>query len=243
MNNSFFSFDYYKSIFKKYPKTIRVCDYKNHKNGIIVRHDIDFDIKLAYEFAKMEKNLNVNSTYYFLLTTDNYNILSLNNITMIKEIHKMGFEIGLHFDPSIYIDNGMGGGKINNMLKKEINIFENFLDIQIKSYSLHQPSIHNIYIEDNIISAYNKDIFNDDSYISDSCFNFRGKDPIKFLKKSREKLVQFLTHPLHFSIKGKVGYNDFLNYKINNFKENIFEAIKFNSTFKKEKDNYKIIIK
>ena len=35
------------------------------KNQLILRHDIDFDIKAAYEIAVIEHELNVKSTFFF----------------------------------------------------------------------------------------------------------------------------------------------------------------------------------
>ena len=39
----------------------------NEKNQLILRHDIDFDVHAAYQIAKIEKELNVTSTFFFLL--------------------------------------------------------------------------------------------------------------------------------------------------------------------------------
>ena len=35
------------------------------KNQLILRHDIDFDIKAAYEIALIEHEINVKSTFFF----------------------------------------------------------------------------------------------------------------------------------------------------------------------------------
>ena len=69
--------------------------------------------------AHLERKNNVRSTYFFLLTSGVYNILDKDIINKIIFIKRLGHEIGLHFDPSVYNKR-----KILNGLKMELKIFE-----------------------------------------------------------------------------------------------------------------------
>jgi hypothetical protein len=228
-----FSFNSYSEIFQLYGNSIRVCDYKKYKKGIVVRHDIDWDIKKAYEFSLFEKSIGVSSTYYVMITSEIYNIFSLKNSKMLKKMMENDFELGLHFDPMLYINRKKS---LSYYFHKEIEIFEIFFEQKILSYSMHQPSVHGQYLKTDLIDAYSDDIFSDECYISDSCFNFRGKDPIKFLSKSKECLMQFLTHPSQWSKLGIKSYNEFVNYKISNFKDDLYKVYEFNYEFQKQKN-------
>jgi hypothetical protein len=53
MLNNFFSLKYYKQIFNLYNTSIKVCDYKKYNKGIVVRHDVDWDITKAYVLLQL----------------------------------------------------------------------------------------------------------------------------------------------------------------------------------------------
>ncbi|NEU30247.1 hypothetical protein GN156_05560 [bacterium LRH843] len=179
-------------------------DETHTKKGIILRHDVDFSIDKAYELFKVEKELNVKSTYFILVTCDYYNPLSRSNKIKLREMNDKGSEIGLHFDPTIY-------GKVNNKslcnyAKNEAEILEEIIGNKVTSISLHNPSIHNQYPSfSDFINAYDSPYFDPEFYFSDSCMDFRGKNIYDFIHKARENLVQILFHPIHFTKEGK-GY-------------------------------------
>jgi hypothetical protein len=55
------------------------ADYHNYmdfSNSCILRHDIDFDVEKALQMAKLEAGKRVQSTYFFLLNTNFYNVFS-----------------------------------------------------------------------------------------------------------------------------------------------------------------------
>ena len=91
---------FFKHIKENY--TVTSLTKWNGSNAIILRHDVDFDIKPAYNLALKEKEFDINSTFFIMTSSLTYNPLSFDNRRMLKKMSKMGFEIGLHFDPSIY---------------------------------------------------------------------------------------------------------------------------------------------
>jgi hypothetical protein len=151
-----------------------------------------------------------------------------------------GFEIGLHFDPMVYENNNK---KLDYSFQKEVVIFEDFFETKLRSFSQHQPSVKSHQIKTDLINAYHPDIFSDDCYLSDSCFDFRGKNPVEFLKRSDKQLVQFLTHPAQWSEKGEISYNPLFNHKLNLMKNDLYEVFEFNQTFNKQKKGFVLNVK
>ncbi len=237
--NNIFSLQYYQSLLEG-KETLTIIDYVTHQKGVIVRHDIDFDLILAYEFSQFEKSLNINSTYYLLLTSPLYNPLSLNNSAMIKEMISNRFEIGLHFDPMVYESSSKN---LDYHFQKEVEMVENFFETKIHSFSQHQPSVKNHQIKTDLINAYHPDIFNDDCYLSDSCFDFKSKNPEEFLQRSDKQLVQFLTHPAQWSDTGGMNYNPLVNHKLNLMKNDLYEVFEFNKTFNQQKKDFVLDVK
>jgi len=53
------------------------CNYSNYlefKRCVILRHDVDFSLQKALDFARLENLKNISSTYFILVSTNFYNI-------------------------------------------------------------------------------------------------------------------------------------------------------------------------
>jgi len=212
----------------------RIMDIPKIKNGILLRHDLDSEIETALEVAKMEFGMGIKSTFYFLLTSEYYNILSHQGMHIIRSIQKMGHEIGLHFDPSIYEN-------IDENFHQEINIMEKILDDKVYSFSVHNPSVHGEYPQfKGFISTYNKNLFSEKNYFSDSRFNFKGNIK-EIIKESKKGLIQLLFHPTIYCIHNK---NEPLNAVyidktiIERFGNSLIGRILKNPSFKQEVKDY-----
>ena len=72
-----------------------------NKVNIILRHDVDFSVKSAEEFAKLEEARGIRSTYYIRVRGP-YNASTLKD--WLSSLNKEGFEIGLHYEDP-YVDN------------------------------------------------------------------------------------------------------------------------------------------
>ena len=232
MGNDIFSFEEYRKFIKYLKSNYNLSLFRNWKgeNNILIRHDVDLDLFFAEELAEIEDKCGIQSTYFVMVSSQFYNINSQRNRRILNKIVNYGHEIGLHFDPVIYEG---ADSELEIKAKQESRVIENVIEEKIVSISLHNPSIHNNYIRFNdFISAYDKKIFNNEIYISDSCMNFRGKDIYKFVERSKKMPVQILLHPLHYSDNGD-KYDKIFQRKINYDIENLSSEFSVNSTFKK----------
>ena len=66
--------------------TVTSLNNWNGENGIILRHDVDFDLNAAYELAKIEREIGVESTFYIMCSSQMYNPISQKNQDIIKKI-------------------------------------------------------------------------------------------------------------------------------------------------------------
>lgn len=215
-----FTYEQYEEILKQMKKINNVYCFSELtdqvKNGYILRHDVDFDLKKAYDLSKIEKKKDIVATYFVLTTSDIYNITSSENRKILKQMSDDGFEIGLHFDPLVY--NFSDVQELQKMVELETKLIESITTKKVKSISLHNPSFHGLYPEFNkYINSYSTKYFNPNLYLSDSCKNFRGKNPFEFIKIGQDNLVQVLFHPIHFSQEDS-------NY-INTFSQIIVEKV------------------
>ena len=110
----------------------------------------------------------------------------------------MGFEIGLHFDPTVYGD--ADDERLQHYADREAEMLADVVGRRVESISLHFPSVHGRFpILAGYRNAYDPRIFSDDCYLSDSLMAFRGKDPFEFVARAKDRTIQILLHPMHFS--------------------------------------------
>jgi len=104
-----------------------------------------------------------------------------------------------------------------------------------------QPSITGTYIEyENLINAYGKDVFEKDRYISDSTFDFRGKDVDVYIKRSKKEIIQMLIHADHVFSDGNISYEPTVNILLKNYYHSINNLYSDNHIYQDQKKEYKI---
>ena len=164
----------------------------NDNRQIILRHDVDISIDLALKMAYIENDLNISSTYFFLLTNESYNLLSDKNIAKVRRIKELGHEISLHFDLSIYSDPKSG-------FIFEMEIFNKVFDEKIYITSIHRPNENFLNKPDKyftIPNTYEKKLTENAKYFADSGGNFRFGNPIDSEEFNSGENVQIGIHPI-----------------------------------------------
>lgn len=164
---------------------ICIRDYEKLKDQkckhIILRHDIDSDVKIAKKMFEIEKQLNIKSTYYFRSCTF--------DVKFINKIYEYGSEVGYHYEEIAqyckgnrrfskdFVDNNIE--EIKKSMIKNITNFEKKAGIKINSIASHgdfinrKINVRNEYLYDmdmkkrlNLIEAYDVE----------SMINFRTSD-------------------------------------------------------------------
>ena len=106
------------------------------KSAVVLRHDVDLDISSAFYLAAIEYTLGIKSTFFVRTRAETYNIFSVRSIQILKKMVSWGFEIGLHFDPFIYIED-----RLQSAVESEINLLRSSLGRKVYSISIHNPSL------------------------------------------------------------------------------------------------------
>ncbi len=207
--------DLIKKFLDKGYKDIFFNQLSEKNKQLIIRHDIDYDCESAYKIAKIEKEIGVKSTFFFMISNPIYNIFSEENKKYINNIKSLGHEISIHFDYEV------------GDLKNEMRIFESFFDTKINIISIHRPNLdilHNLNVEHTYLPKY----FNDIKYISDSRGEFGYGHPIHAEEFKKGNSIQLLIHPVWWVYKN-LNTNEVIealinkNYKMNKefFKQNL----------------------
>lgn len=199
------TYDEYKNILNIVRNTKKLCTFEEackKDKFILLRHDIEFSVEKAYQMAQIEYNAGVRSAYFIQIENDSYNAFSDVNTRLIREIHDMSHEIGLHYRQ---------GGDNNARIKQQIYMMECMYGFKINSFSTHRPKENTSYEKyniDGIINAYSEEYFTrtDDmsrvkvKYISDSKYQWNYGYPSREELLSYDK-VQLLVHPFQWAEK------------------------------------------
>ena len=213
MNKAYnpFSYDEYLAILRKYQGQILNPHSLDTKDGFtILRHDVEYSVERAHEMAVIESNLNISSNFFFQVSSEAYNITSIKNQNLIREIQEMGHNIGLH----IYVSHLTPGDW--NMLKEQLSFERKILDKVIgrasKYCSFHRPpkwTLENRNDElGGMISLYGESFFEFNAdpkkikYLADSMHKWNYGHPLEDYNFEK---IQINIHPDHWTV---IGHED-----------------------------------
>jgi len=203
----------------------------------INRHDIDTDVPTAKEFFKIEKNYDVKATYYFRLSTLDFQFM--------KEIEDYGSEVGYHFEEIAQYakDNHIKSkedtlnrlDKVKEIFKQNFLMIEENVGMQIKSVCSHGDFvnrklgiINNEITKDNslrkelgiVCETYDKDIMDSfDIYVSDKAYPLFYAPKSIFEYIGEKNIICMLSHPRQWRANWLVN-------TIDNIKR-IYEGVKW----------------
>jgi len=174
-------------------KIVPFCEFPTADvQYILLRHDIDYSLPAALKMAQIEKNLGIKSTYFVLLSTKFYNIREERDMHILKEISRLGHEIGLHYYPLQYRQAGRNQNKI---LDSEIRFLEGLLGQKVYSISRHGPWDRDPFASINKYINANHPFIRGDSFVHDSCRAWTPLQGLVNLLNYHPRRVQLLTHP------------------------------------------------
>lgn len=160
--------------------------------SLYLRHDIDFSLDFAVQMAREEKALGVMATYFVMLTSNTYNLLSAASRRQIEEIMSLGHVVSLHFDPVVYDDIDAG-------FRREADILAGITGRPLEIVSLHRPGA---FLKDNnrplpgVRHTYEDAYFRDIKYISDSGGAFKHGHPLESDAFHNGDPIHLLLHPI-----------------------------------------------
>lgn len=170
-------------------------------HSCILRHDVDFSLEMAAEFAEFEQSLPepVRSTYFVLTTSDFYNPFSKAGVGAIRRIIASGHEVGLHFDEAQYV--AQGSWALIPPLLTEAERLAQVSGRPVKTVSMHRPSA--MTLEANLeipgmVNSYSECFFKEYKYLSDSRMCWR-ENAEAAVRSGRYERLHILTHPFWYT--------------------------------------------
>jgi hypothetical protein len=160
-----------------------------------LRHDCDNDLTAALAMALVEQRFGVRSTYFVMLRSAMYNIMSIPNSELVRDIIRSGHAIGLHFDEHRYPD--ATAEQLADQVDWERTTLSHEFGVPIEVVSFHQPSQRVLAGQFRIrcVNTYDRRDMKGVYYLSDSNTVWREGDPSRFFQERRQRKLQLLIHP------------------------------------------------
>ena len=213
----------------------KITDYYNWKENdkcVILRHDVDIDLKQALKMAEFEVRNSVKSTYFVLLTSNFYNMHSQRSREILNEIQNMGHMVGLHFDEMAYPQDAGNACKVTKDVYMELKILSEILKRDITVFSYHRPTkaILDADIElQGAINSYGNLFFRQFKYLSDSRMFWREPVTDIICGKGAYAKLHILTHPFWYHEEEK-SMEEILHEFLNRAKMERYDDLNDNFT-------------
>lgn len=166
---------------------------------VLLRHDIDFDIATARAMAEIEADEGVQATYFFLLRTKHYNVLSKEDTADVRKILDLGHHLGLHFDCGAYPTDA-SSAQLAGACQTEVTLLRTWFGCPVEIVSYHRPSPL-VLTGDPELSAplphtYTARFTKDMRYCSDSRGEWHYGDPRGTPEFAERMAMHILIHPI-----------------------------------------------
>jgi len=173
---------------------------QRHEEGHVAlwRHDIDFSPQRALALARAEADAGVVATYFVQLSSRFYNAFEPEITGVIRQVVKLGHEIGLHFETEAA---GSGDdGDHERRLAFQAGVLEHIAEKKVAAFSLHNPTtMGGISFDEpehcGLLNASHSALRQDFTYCSDSNGVWRFRSLSAVVSDTQVKRLYVLTHP------------------------------------------------
>ena len=172
-------------------------------DGVAIRHDVDLDLRLAVDMAKVERDLGIRTTYMLLTNSPLYSIRDANSQAALHDLLAMGHEVGLHCDFSQTgqtVDHD-DSDSVAAAVGEQAEALAAAVGRHVRSVSFHHPCLGAIPREWTVagmVNAYATPLMQ--WYLSDSKGFWREGDPLASLDRPPAPFLQILIHPIWWSL-------------------------------------------
>ena len=170
---------------------------------LYLRHDVDFSLAAAVELAETNAALGVRGTFFVLLRSEIYNLLSPWSVERIRDLGRLGQEVALHYlEPP--------GAQNDDLARRVSEDFETVcreVPTLRRVVSWHNPSERLLSLRGEgtvggLVNVYSTAFTTESLYLSDSNLRHTGEALEAALADAPTRHVQLLLHPINWVVGG-----------------------------------------
>lgn len=157
-----------------------ISDGATGSGRFLLRHDVDADVGAALRMGREEARLGVRATYFVMLRSPCYNLMSRWCQRAIEELVGLGHHVGLHFDQGFDEGRTRTATGVSATIREESEWLERLFRCYVHAVSFHQPSV--VALPEGIdcgrrVNTYDRQRLSAFRYISDSNRTLSLLDP------------------------------------------------------------------
>ena len=170
---------------------------------LLLRHDVDYSLEMALELARVNAGLGVRGTFFVLLRSQVYNLLSSQSREAVAGIAALGQHVALH------AATRPGGADAEADLAADFGFARRDVPSMSPVFSWHNPTPEllerHLAAETvaGLINAYARAYTRDITYLSDSNMRNSVEDFLAALGLPGRPALQLLFHPLNWVAGGR----------------------------------------
>lgn len=176
-------------------------EFIENRRDVIWRHDVEFEPDIDLRMAQIEKEENVQATYFFQLHSPLYNSLDPHYRSVFHQIKELGHCVGLHFDSAYW--GITSEEELNDYIKIDKEYLEKNMGVEIDTFSFHNttPFTHSClkYEYGGLINSYASFFKEHYNYCGDSLGYWRFDRLEDVLNDDKVRHLQVLTHDANWS--------------------------------------------
>ena len=170
-------------------------DFEPEGPRLLLRHDIDFSMSLARRQAEVNAELGAPATFFFLTTSEHYNLASADGRAALRAVVAAGQPIGVHLDIAAYPDDV----DLDAAARRECEVLADLGGAEVAAISFHRP-IQRLLNQPGGLAglphAYAPKFFSEIDYCSDSQGGFHHGSPLDREAFAQRRPMQLLLHPI-----------------------------------------------
>lgn len=200
-----FDHETYWWILDRLSRTHRPVRFADLKPGLpdapffILRHDVDYSPAAALHLAEMEAARGVRATYFLLLNTSYYNLLSPEHAGVARRLAELGHEVGLHYD--LRFLQAFPRQRWEELVDEQAGLLGRLSGVPVESIAVHQPALVGedpLRGRTRFLDAYADRFFKEMVYVSDSCRAWRDAAWRMLDTGPLPERLQLVLHPINW---------------------------------------------
>jgi hypothetical protein len=166
----------------------------------LLRHDVDYTLYAALALAREEAARGIRATYFLLVNSAYYNLLSPSHAHVPAAIADLGHEVGLHYD--VRLLRHFARERWDDLLGTQVALLEALSGQSVRSIAMHQPGLNGddpFHDTAQYLNAYADRFTKEMPYLSDSCRAWRNEAWRTLTAEDLPDRFQLALHPLNWA--------------------------------------------
>ena len=159
----------------------------------LLRHDVDADPGAALDIARIEHELGVVSTFFFMLRSPIYNLFARANQELAEQTLALGHRLGLHYDPGFA---PRAGRTHTDQIEIELDVLEAMFGTRPGAVAFHQPSQVPGAMEIPVRGAVKANMLPGYHFVADPNMSDWVMNAFEFFRTRERPKIQLLVHPI-----------------------------------------------